>query len=94
MKKRALLHHSCPVSIVGFGTDAKTSEDYWIIQNSWGKYWGDIGFAHIAVRKNMMGIKDHIAWVTPGMFTTKNVTFSKDRRICGGRCKTMTFPAP
>ena len=32
------------VSIVGWGTDPDTGVKYWIIRNSWGQYWGELGF--------------------------------------------------
>jgi cathepsin X len=74
------------VSIVGFGKDADTGKEYWIIRNSWGEYWGEMGFARIASGKNMMGIEDHVAWVTPGTFTVKDyVPCSEDGAICGGK---------
>jgi cathepsin X len=71
------------VSITGFGKDEETGKDYWIIRNSWGEYWGEMGFARIAAGKNMMGIEDHVAWVTPGAFTVQNVACSEDGKICG-----------
>jgi hypothetical protein len=71
------------VSIVGFGKDSDTNQDYWIIRNSWGEYWGEMGFARIAAGKNMLGIEDHVAWVTPGTFTIANVACSEDGKICG-----------
>ena len=35
------LDHS--ISIAGYGTDAATGKDYWVIRNSWGTYWGERG---------------------------------------------------
>jgi cathepsin X len=32
------------ISIVGYGVDADTQQEYWIGRNSWGTYWGDFGF--------------------------------------------------
>lgn len=71
------------VSITGFGKDADTGKDYWIIRNSWGEYWGEMGFVRVAAGKNMLGTEDHVAWVTPGTFTVENVACSEDGKICG-----------
>jgi cathepsin X len=30
------------VAIVGWGTDPETQEQYWIVRNSWGQYWGEM----------------------------------------------------
>lgn len=35
------------VRIVGWGTDGTT--EYWVVANSWGKYWGESGFFRIAM---------------------------------------------
>ena len=32
------------LSIVGWGTDANLNQDYWILRNSWGTYWGEDGY--------------------------------------------------
>ena len=33
--------------IVGYGNDAGTGKDYWLLQNSWGSKWGEGGFMRI-----------------------------------------------
>merc|ERR1712203_453622 len=44
------------VSIVGWGTDAKVGK-YWIVRNSWGKYWGESGFFRVEMGKNSLRIE-------------------------------------
>ena len=34
------------VSIVGWGVDDE-GDEYWIIRNSWGQYWGELGFVRV-----------------------------------------------
>eukprot|EP01133_Synstelium_polycarpum_P011993 gene11993-14014_t len=48
------------IKIVGWGHDATSGLDYWIVANSWGADWGMNGFFWIQRGVNMVGI-DHDA---------------------------------
>lgn len=42
------LNHA--ISIVGWGaTGGEQSEEYWIGRNSWGTYWGEMGFFQLPI---------------------------------------------
>ena len=45
------------ISVIGYGQDSTTGEQYWIGRNSWGTYWGDYGFFYMAMDGDNLGIQ-------------------------------------
>jgi len=54
------------VSVVGWGHDADEGL-YWTVRNSWGEYWGEVGF--VRVKSGALALEQHCAWAVPGDFT-------------------------
>jgi len=70
------------VSIVGWEMDADTGDVYWIVRNSWGQYWGEMGYFRILAGHNSLGIEMEVAWATPGQFTIHNFACYEDGTNC------------
>lgn len=58
------------VSIVGWGMDDETGTKYWIIRNSWGQYWGEMGYMRLELGKNLLGIEGEVSFVVCPMQCT------------------------
>jgi len=83
------------VSIVGWGMDEETGKKHWIVRNSWGHYWGEMGFIRVEMGKNILGLEGEIAWVTPGSWTEVNFPCAENGANCiGGNGGAMFFQDP
>jgi len=55
------------ISVVGWGDDAEEG-GYWWVRNSWGEYWGDMGYVRVAF--GSLKVESQCAWAVPDTFTT------------------------
>ena len=53
------------ISLVGYGTDDESGQDYWIGRNSWGSYWGEGGFFKIVRGTNNLGVEANCQYAVP-----------------------------
>lgn len=55
------LNHA--MALVGYGKDAASGLDFWVIRNSWGTTWGISGYMLVRRGVNRCGVETDVAYV-------------------------------
>jgi len=81
------------VSIVGWGIDDESGIQHWIVRNSWGQYWGEMGDFRVELGYNALGIESDVVWATPGSFTLRNYPCGESGTFCSAESHLFVDPA-
>ena len=70
------------ISIVGWEYDPIIKKQYWIVRNSWGEYWGELGYIRVVLGENQLGLESDCAWAIPGSWSKINKACDENGENC------------
>ena len=57
------------VSVIGWGKDKASGKSYWQMRNSWGEFWGEMGYARVEKGNNALMLEGGCNWAVPHTWT-------------------------